>query len=164
MEIGTAYGGTLFCFCKLAKGDAIIISMDLPEGSYGTGYPGYPEWKVPIYQAFTKQNQKLFLLRKDSHQQESLEEVKKLLNGNQLDFLFIDGDHSYEGVKKDFEMYSPLVRRGGVIAFHDIVRHIDYLEVEVWRFWQEIKDNYPYKEFIKNRKQGWAGIGVLYNL
>jgi hypothetical protein len=30
-----------------------------------------------------------------------------------VDFLFIDGDHTYEGVKKDFEMYSPLVRREG---------------------------------------------------
>jgi len=37
------------------------------------------------------------------------------------DFLFIDGDHTYEGVEGDFEMYSPLVRRGGIIAFHDIV-------------------------------------------
>jgi hypothetical protein len=34
--------------------------------------------------------------------------------------LFIDGDHTYEGVRRDFEMYSPLVRKGGIIAFHDI--------------------------------------------
>jgi len=45
------------------------------------------------------------------------------LNGEPLDFLFIDGDHTYEGVKRDFEMYSPLVRNGGIIAFHDIVKH-----------------------------------------
>jgi len=41
--------------------------------------------------------------------------VKKILAGRQVDFLFIDGDHSYEGVKKDFEMYSSLVRKGGVV-------------------------------------------------
>jgi hypothetical protein len=33
--------------------------------------------------------------------------------------LFIDGDHRYEGVRRDFEMYSPLVGAGGLIAFHD---------------------------------------------
>ena len=31
----------------------------------------------------------------------------------------IDGDHTYEGVKADFERYAPLVRRGGVIIFDD---------------------------------------------
>jgi len=74
LEIGTANGGTLFCFCKLAQDDATIISIDLPEGEFGRGYP---EWKVSIYQAFATENQKLYLLRKDSHQQETLEEVKK---------------------------------------------------------------------------------------
>ena len=34
-----------------------------------------------------------------------------------LDLLFIDGDHSYEGVRQDYKMYSKLVRDGGLIAF-----------------------------------------------
>ncbi|GIW67117.1 MAG: hypothetical protein KatS3mg095_1015 [Candidatus Parcubacteria bacterium] len=159
MEIGTANGGTLFCFCKLARDDATIISIDLPEGQFGGGYP---EWKIPIYQAFKKENQKLYLLREDSHKQETLEKVKEILNGNQLDFLFIDGDHSYEGVKKDFEMYSPLVRKGGIIAFHDIVAHPIYTECFVIDFWKEIKNNFSYKEIVKNLRQKWAGIGVLF--
>lgn len=157
MEIGTAYGGTLFCFCKLAPEDATIISLDLPEGPFGGGYP---EWKISIYQAFAKENQKLYLLRKDSHMEETLEEVRKILNSNQLDFLFIDGDHTYEGVKKDFEMYGPLVRKGGIIAFHDIVENF-------WRdptvgcnkFFKEL--NYNKKQIIFDKNQGWAGIGFI---
>ncbi len=159
MEIGTANGGTLFCFCKLARNDATIISIDLPEGPFGGGYP---EWKIPIYQAFTKENQKLYLLREDSHKQETLEKVKEILNGNQLDFLFIDGDHSYEGVKKDFEMYSPLVRKGGIIAFHDIVFGPPEYAGEVVKFWEEIKNKFFYKEFIKNKKQIGCGIGIVF--
>ncbi|MEM0476589.1 MAG: class I SAM-dependent methyltransferase, partial [Candidatus Aenigmatarchaeota archaeon] len=148
MEIGTANGGTLFCFCRLAREDATIISVDLPEGPFGGGYP---EWKIPIYQAFTKGNQKLFLLRKDSHNQETLEEVKKILSGNQLDFLFIDGDHTYEGVKKDFEMYSPLVRKGGIIAFHDINPYgLEEFSGGVKYFWKEIKNNFNFQEFIED--------------
>jgi hypothetical protein len=36
-----------------------------------------------------------------------------------IDFLFIDGDHSYEGVKLDFELYSKLLNENGVIVIHD---------------------------------------------
>jgi predicted O-methyltransferase YrrM len=161
LEIGTANVGTLFCFCKLAQNDATIISIDLPEGPFGGGYP---EWKIPIYQAFAKENQKLYLLRKDSHQKETLEEVKKILNGNPLDFLFIDGDHSYEGVKKDFEMYSPLVRKGGIIAFHDIVEGNDKT-IEVPKLWLEIKNKLAFKELIHNFERLYGeggGIGVVF--
>lgn len=38
---------------------------------------------------------------------------------NSIDFLHIDGDHTYEGVKIDWELYSPKVRRGGYITIHD---------------------------------------------
>lgn len=37
----------------------------------------------------------------------------------QLDVLFVDGDHSYEGVLADWLLYAPLVRKGGIVAFHD---------------------------------------------
>jgi len=37
----------------------------------------------------------------------------------QIDFLFIDGDHSYEGVKTDFDLYSNLLSDRGIIAIHD---------------------------------------------
>ncbi len=36
-----------------------------------------------------------------------------------VDFLFIDGAHDYENVKKDFELWSPFLKKGGIIAFHD---------------------------------------------
>jgi len=162
LEIGTANGETLFSYCKLAREDAIIISVDLPKGLYGGGYP---DWKIPIYQAFKKPNQKLYLLREDSHQQETLEKVKEILNGNQLDFLFIDGDHSYEGVKKDFEMYSPLVRKEGIIAFHDINPSMGTVEkspVGVSILWNEIKNRFGgYLEIIKDKNQDSYGIGII---
>ena len=84
-----------------------------------------------------------------------------LLAGKKVDLLFIDGDHSYEGVKKDFEMYSPLVADGGVIAFHDIAVHTKFAHCEVDRFWNEIKPVFRHREIIDDPKQGWAGIGIL---
>jgi predicted O-methyltransferase YrrM len=160
MEIGTANGGTLFCFSKLAVDDATIISVDLPEGKFGGGYP---DWKMPLYQAFAKNGQDLHLLREDSHLPETLEKVKKILAGRQVDFLFIDSDHSYEGVKKDFEMYNSLVRNGGIIAFHDITPNgLPELTGGVPQFWKEIKNKYQFKEFVKDYKQTGFGIGVLF--
>ena len=38
---------------------------------------------------------------------------------NELDFIFIDGDHSLEGIKKDWELFSIKVKKGGIIALHD---------------------------------------------
>ena len=50
----------------------------------------------------------------------STEVIKELIDQEKkIDFLFIDGDHNYEGVKADWNLYSPLLTRGSLIAFHD---------------------------------------------
>lgn len=158
LEIGTARGGTLFLFSKLADEKATIISIDLPKGKFGAGYP---KWKVPLYKAFAEGNQKIYLLREDSHNIKTLDKTKDILGNKKLDFLFIDGDHTYDGVKRDFELYKSLVRKGGIIAFHDIAPHPPKTKCEVSKFWNEIKINYKYKEFVEDWKQNWAGIGLI---
>lgn len=104
---------------------------------------------------------KINLVREDSHNKETLQEIKKILDGRKLDFLFIDGDHTYTGVKRDFELYKQLVRKGGIIAFHDIAPHSLETKCEVNKFWNEIKNNYEYQEFVEDWKQNWAGIGLI---
>lgn len=157
MEIGTYRGGTLFVWSQLAEPGATIISLDyhftLKGKVFGT-------FQKPLLKKFGRRGQSIYLLRQDSHKPESLADIKKVLKGNSLDFLFIDGDHTYEGVREDFLMYSPLVRKGGLVAFHDIAESGG--SREVYRFWEEIKGKYQYEEF--NHKTGRAamGIGVLH--
>ncbi len=86
-----------------------------------------------------------------------------ILNGKKLDYLFIDGDHTYEGVKNDFELYSPLVKDGALIAFHDIVIHPPELNVGVHDFWNEINPRYEYLEIVEDWNQKYWGIGLLKN-
>ena len=45
-----------------------------------------------------------------------------------IDFLFIDGDHSYDGVRKDWDDWTPLVREGGRVALHDAHPEADWTE------------------------------------
>jgi cephalosporin hydroxylase len=158
MEIGTANGGTLFAHCKLASDNALLISLDLPDGLFGGGYP---EWKIPVYEEFAKSNQSLYLLRADSHLKETETQIRSILKDRMLDYLFIDGDHTYEGVKEDFEMYSPLVKKGGMIVFHDIADH-EESSCKVDVFWNEVKNDYEHIEFVKDKNVGCFGIGVLY--
>jgi|SRR5208283_5289901 len=159
LEIGTNYGGTLFLLCTLSPPGARVISVDLPAGRFGGGYP---RRKMPLYRRFPRNKQQLHLIRGDSHASETQARVERLLAGDKLDYLFIDGDHTYGGVKRDFEMYSPYVRSGGMIAFHDIAAHSKEKSCEVDRFWNEIKQRFHYREIIEDPKQGWAGIGVLF--
>jgi cephalosporin hydroxylase len=159
LEIGTCYGGTLFVLCQLADPKALVISLDLPGGSYGGGYGSY---RVPVLNRMKQQGQQLQLLRTDSHSPETAHRIAGILGTTPLDLLFIDGDHSYQGVKQDFEMYSPFVKTGGIVAFHDIAKHPPKSNVDVDRFWNEIKTKYRHKEIVEDPEQGWGGIGVLF--
>jgi len=84
----------------------------------------------------------------DSHKQNTLDAVKD----KEYDLLLIDGDHTYEGVKLDYKMYSPLVKEGGYIFFHDVINK----DCGVPKFWEELdvknKITFPY---------GVAGMGLI---
>lgn len=48
--------------------------------------------------------------------------VRKSSLGRNFDFVYLDGDHSYEGIKEDLRVWWPLVRSGGVLCGHDWVK------------------------------------------
>lgn len=159
VEIGTANGGTLFAWCALAPPRAVIVSIDLPGGIHGGGYA---YWRSFIYRRFKQSGQLLHLIRADSHLPRTRDALQKVLPPQGIDFLFIDGDHTYEGVKADFEMYSPLVRQGGLVALHDICLHAPEMDCHVDKFWREVQQKYKTTEIIENVNQGGFGIGVVY--
>ena len=159
LEIGTHSGGTLYCWCRLADANATIVSIDLPGGQFGGGYT--EERAQEMMSLFPTDGQQLHLVRADSHDPSTLEQLKSILDGKQLDLLFIDGDHTYEGVRRDFEMYSPLAAEGGAIVLHDILEHPADTECDVRRLWNEVKDDYRHVE-ITVPPEDWGGIGVLW--
>ena len=158
LEIGTARGGVFYCLCKMADKNATIISLDLPGGAFGGGYSLEDE---KLFRTFATDKKQLHFLRKDSHLESTKKELRMYLGKKKIDLLFIDGDHTYEGVKKDWLMYSPFVRDGGIIVFHDICFHPNVPECQVEQFWKTIKSSYKITEFIDSNDTTWGGIGVI---
>lgn len=75
-------------------------------------------------------------------------------------FVFIDGDHTLDAVKADWANYRPMISRGGVCVFHDIVEREDYGVSELWA---EIKQSgRPTIEIIQARKPGYCGVGAVW--
>jgi predicted O-methyltransferase YrrM len=157
LEIGTDAGGTFFVLCQVSAPNATVISVDLPGGQIsGTPPSVYREYLI---RHMKRPKQSFRRIIGDSHSPETLARVQSALGTKRLGVLFIDADHSYEGVKLDFEMYSPLVGSGGVVGFHDIVG--DPAD-SVTKFWDGIKQSYRHQEIIADGNQDWAGIGVLF--
>jgi cephalosporin hydroxylase len=157
LEIGSSRGGTLYLFTKVVPADATLLTVDL---------------RIPdpaLLRSFARGRQRVVTIEGDSTAPDTLAAVRAVLP-EAVDFLFLDGDHSYEGIKRDFEIYAPLVRPGGLIVFHDIVEDNETRYGVVtggWsggvpRFWSELKTRYPHREFVRDWAQDACGIGVVF--
>jgi hypothetical protein len=74
---------------------------------------------------------------------------------DQIDLLHIDGLHTYDSVKEDFETWLPKMHQDGIILLHDIhVRHADF---GVYKLWEELKTRFQTMEFT-----GSYGLGVVF--
>jgi len=146
VEIGTARGGMLYCFSQLAARDATLVSIDLP-GAPNCG--GQTETERDVFATFGPLTQRFHFIPDDSHLESTQKHLAAILDGRQIDLLFIDGDHSYEGCLADFEMYGHMVSPDGVIAFHDIcVFPEQWPGNAVGLAWRDVKARYGGLEII----------------
>lgn len=159
LEIGTSHGGTFFVWTRVAADDATLVSVDLPPWELDD--PAEP-LKVARLRGFARARQRIHLIRATSHDPSTRDRVVAALGGRPVDVLFIDGDHSYEGVCDDFERYAPLVRSGGLVAFHDIHPHSRGWSGDVWRFWTEVRTRGRVEERIADLAQDGYGIGAVW--
>jgi len=160
LEIGTAAGGSLFLLCLIATRDARIVSVDLPGGEFGGGYEKSRRF---FYRRFGRRGQRVNLLRGDSHDSSLVEQVRaRLAERGGADLVFVDGDHSLAGVTLDYELYWPLVKPGGMMAFHDINPGTGPWGGGVPEFWARHRRNARSEEFVQEPSGGGYGIGVLW--
>jgi predicted O-methyltransferase YrrM len=159
-EIGSYKGGALALFAAIAAPNARILSID----------SDYPAERTKAVSRLGRSQQEITCWQADSHEEKTAQRVSAWLGDNSLDFLFIDGDHSYAGVAQDFDMYSPLVRAQGVIALHDIMPDRNARREGqtgnytggVPRFWAEMKSRFSQTdELVEDAKQDGFGIGII---
>ena len=152
LEIGVRHGGTSAMWAELATGR--VIGVDYP-GPDSLGVDGVREVAQRLRDRFSNYT----FIEGDSHSPRTFARVVEALDGESLDFLFLDGDHSFEGVAADWRMYTPLVGSGGCVAFHDIVDSALIRSVGhgVYRFWAGLEG--VKREFSVGGE--WGGIGVI---
>lgn len=87
------------------------------------------------------------------------EEFTKKYLSKTYDYIYIDGDHSYAGVKKDFTLLWPRLHDHGLMVFHDIVAkgYLDGGKFGVWKFWKELQ----VKEKLSFRFPKSSGLGII---
>ena len=155
LEIGIGTGGSINIWGEFATADALIIGVDTDE-------------QVTETYLHTNRQQKMSFVIADSSFPMTLDAVKNILGDRKVDFLFLDGAHD-ETVYSDFEMYSSLVRDGGIIALHDIDTAFCVEETTaVRKLWDKLKSKYSItkefirvKEFINTESDYRYGIGMI---
>jgi predicted O-methyltransferase YrrM len=150
LEIGMGTGGSMNIWGEFAAPDAFLVGVDTDK-------------QVTETYVHNNREQKLTFVIGDSTFPMTLGMVKQTLGNRKVDFLFIDGAHD-ETVRSDYELYSPLVREGGIIALHDIDTAFCVEETtSVRKLWSELKEMYSNTdEFINTEAEYRYGIGVIY--
>jgi cephalosporin hydroxylase len=158
LEIGSAQGGMFWLLCQVSAPDALLVSLDLPPEQKNSG--GLPQ--AIDLQRLKRSGQTVHAIDGDSHNPETVDRVRAILGDRKVDVLFIDGDHTYNGVRRDYEMYKPLLRAGGLIGFHDII-DTHWPECQVNRFWGELSTDPSLQPtaIVGSFPSHFGGIGVV---
>jgi hypothetical protein len=151
VELGTHWGDSYFAFCQavaqLGTGTQ-CAAVDTWRGDAHTRpyseacYQRVQSFNAQSYGAFSK------LLRM------TFDEALAQFPDNSIDLLHIDGLHTYEAVRHDFESWLPKLSERGVVLFHDTAAK--FPGFGVWQLWAEVETRYPSFQFLHE-----SGLGVL---
>jgi predicted O-methyltransferase YrrM len=159
-EIGTAAGGTTCALARASRPDALIATID----------NALPMSRRMACQQMARSAQRIVCIDGNSHAPATLQRVVATLGDGGWDVLLIDGDHALSGVEKDFELYAPKVRSGGLIVLHDILpdaRRRYGIDAsgdsgDVPEFWTTLKKRYPQaREVVADPDQDGCGLGII---
>ena len=152
VELGTHTGFSYLAICQAIKQlghEAQCCAVDTWQGDEHAGHYG-----DEIFEKLRTQHDEPYgsfssLLRM------TFDQALEQFGPGSVDLLHIDGLHTYEAVKHDYESWLPKMSRNGVILFHDT--HIRDEGFGVWKLWDELAQAYPSITFTHS-----AGLGCLF--
>ena len=151
VELGTHYGVSFFSFCQAVLDEGYPAALHAVDTWMGDEHAGfyeddvidvvrrirgdhYPDLEVTLHRCLFS---------------EALAEVPD----GSVDLLHIDGFHTYDAVKDDFETWYPKLADNGVVLFHDVAPDTGYGSAD---YWAEIAARHPSVTFLHS-----CGLGVL---
>jgi len=155
VELGTHSGNSYFSFCQAVKRlnlRTLCYAVDSWQGDEHSGYYG-----EEIFQPVSEKNR----LEYDSFSRlirSQFDEARGRFDDASIDLLHIDGFHTYEAVKHDFENWLPKMSRRGIVLLHDT--NVYERDFGVYILFQELAQRYPTLEFLHSHGLGAIGVGV----
>lgn len=146
VELGTHYGTSLWVFSQAVKDKSINTELNAVDTWKGEKHAGF--YGEEVFETVNEIKNKYYSGLKINLIRKTFDEAVKDFDDNSIDILHIDGLHTYDAVRHDFEIWLPKVNQNGIILFHDIkVREGDF---GVYKFWEELKEKYSTIEFYQS--------------
>jgi hypothetical protein len=154
VELGTLGGNSFFAFCQATTAHGVpsqLTAIDTWQGDEHAGLYGEEVFAdVSAYRDATYPD--------TAHLMRALfDDGRPNFGAASIDLLHIDGLHTYDAVRHDFETWHDAVSSRGVVLFHDIaVREPGF---GVWQLWEELAARYPAFAFVHGHGLGVLGVG-----
>ena len=155
VELGTHSGNSYSAFCQA------ISQFGLPSRAYAVdtwkGDEQAGMYGESVFQDLNAFNQNHFG-RFSRLVRSTFDDARPYFEDGSIDLLHIDGLHTYDAVRHDFETWKSAASPSAVIVFHDV--NVRETEFGVWRLWQELSEAYPSFEFHHSEGLGILGFGT----
>jgi len=152
VELGTHCGASFFAACQMFKHldiPSLAIAIDLWEGDAQAGYYGEEVYNNFEYLRNTRYKNQSRSIRS------LFSQAAAHFEDGSVDLIHIDGLHTYEAVKEDYDTWKPKLTKNGVMIFHDTNEYLS--TYGVWDFFAKIRDDATESFEFKHTH----GLGIL---